>query len=304
MRPRFRSSNLVPAGFVVDHLDVGADRTDLIVRSGAAVTIRPDCRTPSRRIQSRYQRRAADLPLGGRRGEFQVRPALRRAAPRGAGSALFLRRRGVARAFQLGHALVDGGAAGGMRSARSKGGAKRPAERPAMRPGRGPEQQAVRFDHQLPAALRSVPCTHRGRTAVEEVQPRRVALGAGSCASAAQIRSVSSRVSQTVDVPKPCCSARSISRERRAARAVRRAAGAEAVKGWDSTRLIHRNRLTDAESRRRRAQAENAASHRPARPTETRVGEDPARQGRPDHRGAADRGERLAAAAGGPPGRS
>jgi transposase len=32
----------------------------------------PDCRVPSRRIQSRYQRRAADLPLGGRRVELQV----------------------------------------------------------------------------------------------------------------------------------------------------------------------------------------------------------------------------------------
>lgn len=72
MRPRFRSSNLVPTGFVVDHLDVGADQTDLVVRSGAAVTNCPDCRTPSRRIQSRYQRRAADLPLGGRRVELQV----------------------------------------------------------------------------------------------------------------------------------------------------------------------------------------------------------------------------------------
>ena len=72
MRPRFRSSSLVPAGFVVDHLDVGADRIDLVVRSGAALATCPDCRSPSCRIQSRYQRRAADLPLGGRRVELQV----------------------------------------------------------------------------------------------------------------------------------------------------------------------------------------------------------------------------------------
>lgn len=36
------------------------------------MTIRPDCRTQSRRIQSRYQRRAADLTLGGRRVELHV----------------------------------------------------------------------------------------------------------------------------------------------------------------------------------------------------------------------------------------
>lgn len=65
MRPRFRSSSLVPAGFVVDHLDSDADRVGLVVRSGAAVATCPDCGTPSRRHQSRYRRRAADLPLGG-----------------------------------------------------------------------------------------------------------------------------------------------------------------------------------------------------------------------------------------------
>ncbi|CAO4152887.1 ISL3 family transposase ISMex24 [Methylorubrum aminovorans] len=72
MRARFRPSNLVPAGFVVDHRSVGADRIDMFVRSGAAVATCPDCRTPSRRIHSRYQRRATDLPLGGRRVELRV----------------------------------------------------------------------------------------------------------------------------------------------------------------------------------------------------------------------------------------
>ncbi|WHQ70535.1 ISL3-like element ISMex24 family transposase [Methylorubrum extorquens] len=72
MRPRFRSSSLVPAGFVVDHLDSDADRVGLVVRSGAAVANCPDCGTPSRRLQSRYRRRAADLPLGGRRVELRV----------------------------------------------------------------------------------------------------------------------------------------------------------------------------------------------------------------------------------------
>jgi len=72
MRPHFRSSSLVPTGFIVDHLDVGTDRIGLVVRWGAVMTACPNCRTPSRRIQSRYRRRAADLPLGGRRVELQV----------------------------------------------------------------------------------------------------------------------------------------------------------------------------------------------------------------------------------------
>ncbi len=72
MRPRFRPSSLVPTGLIGDHLDVGADRIGLVVRSGAAVTACPNCRTPSRRSQSRYRRRAAGLPLGGRRVEPQV----------------------------------------------------------------------------------------------------------------------------------------------------------------------------------------------------------------------------------------
>ncbi len=72
MRPRFRSSSLVPVGFVVDHHEVDGDRIGLVVRSRAAETPCPDCRVPSRRIQSRYRRGAADLPLGGRRVELQV----------------------------------------------------------------------------------------------------------------------------------------------------------------------------------------------------------------------------------------
>jgi hypothetical protein len=72
MRPRFRPSSLVPAGLVVDHLHVGTDWISLVVRSGSTTATCPDCRTSSRRIQSRYQRRAADLPLGGRRVELQV----------------------------------------------------------------------------------------------------------------------------------------------------------------------------------------------------------------------------------------
>lgn len=69
MRARFRSSSLVPAGFVVDHLDVSTDRISLVVRSEAAMATCPDCRTTSRRIQSLFAERFPDavLPTFARR---------------------------------------------------------------------------------------------------------------------------------------------------------------------------------------------------------------------------------------------
>ena len=53
MRPRFRTSSLVPTGFIADHHDMDADRIGLVVRLRAAKTLCSDCRVPSRRIQSR-----------------------------------------------------------------------------------------------------------------------------------------------------------------------------------------------------------------------------------------------------------
>ena len=72
MPQRFRSSSLVPPGFVVQHLDIGPDRVGVVVRSGAAAAACPSCAFVSHRVQSSYRRRAADLPLGGRRVELQV----------------------------------------------------------------------------------------------------------------------------------------------------------------------------------------------------------------------------------------
>ena len=57
-----KPSQLVPDGFLVDHLDIGADQISLIARSAAASARCPSCATPSCRVQSRYRRRAADLP--------------------------------------------------------------------------------------------------------------------------------------------------------------------------------------------------------------------------------------------------
>ena len=67
-----KPSKLVPDGFVVDHLDIDTDRIGLTVRSPAVAACCPSCAAPSRRVQSRYQRRAADLPLGGRRVDITI----------------------------------------------------------------------------------------------------------------------------------------------------------------------------------------------------------------------------------------
>ncbi len=72
MRRSLKPSQLVPDGFLVDHFDMGADRISLVVRSAAGSARCPSCATPSCRVQSRYRRRAADLPLGGRRVDIQV----------------------------------------------------------------------------------------------------------------------------------------------------------------------------------------------------------------------------------------
>ncbi len=72
MRPRFRSSTLVPPGLVIERVDVGEDRIGLVTRSNATMAACPSCATAARRVHSRYRRRVADLPLAGRRIELQV----------------------------------------------------------------------------------------------------------------------------------------------------------------------------------------------------------------------------------------
>ncbi len=66
------SSRLVPRGFVVERFDIIADRVTAIVRSAQAQARCPCCGAVSRRVQSRYRRRASDLPIAGRRVELTV----------------------------------------------------------------------------------------------------------------------------------------------------------------------------------------------------------------------------------------
>ena len=72
MKQRFRPASLVPSGLMVDEIAIEGDR--VVVRARAAVSAGPcpDCGAISRRIQSRYFRRAKDLPLSGRRVELQI----------------------------------------------------------------------------------------------------------------------------------------------------------------------------------------------------------------------------------------
>lgn len=72
MKQRFRPASLVPSGLMVDEIAIEGDR--VVVRARAAVSAGPcpDCGAISQRIQSRYFRRAKDLPLSGRRVELQI----------------------------------------------------------------------------------------------------------------------------------------------------------------------------------------------------------------------------------------
>jgi len=72
MHQRLCLSSLVPIGFVVEHSLVEPDRVTLGVRSVVSGCACPACGKLSSRVQSRYWRRAADLPLCGKRVELKV----------------------------------------------------------------------------------------------------------------------------------------------------------------------------------------------------------------------------------------
>ena len=72
MERRFGSTRLAPAGLVVEHAEIDTDCVFLDVRASAVSAMCPCCGTCSRRIQSRYLRQAADLPIAGRRVVLRV----------------------------------------------------------------------------------------------------------------------------------------------------------------------------------------------------------------------------------------
>ena len=72
MKDGFSSSRLVPRSFVVERFEQGDEGIAITVRAMAATARCPDCGAGSRRVQSRYCRQAADLPIAGRRVDLSV----------------------------------------------------------------------------------------------------------------------------------------------------------------------------------------------------------------------------------------
>lgn len=72
MHHRFQRASLAPDGFAVDAVKVVAESVQILLRSRRSSGTCPGCGRQSRRVQSRYVRRPADLPLGGRRVELTV----------------------------------------------------------------------------------------------------------------------------------------------------------------------------------------------------------------------------------------
>jgi transposase len=66
MQQALRRSSLVPAGFVVESAFYEADKAVIAVRASTNFGLCPSCGTVSKRVHSRYWRRATDLPLSGR----------------------------------------------------------------------------------------------------------------------------------------------------------------------------------------------------------------------------------------------
>jgi len=72
MQQALQRSNLVPSGFVVESAYFEGDKAVIVVRASRSVGLCPSCGTVSRRVHSRYRRRATDLPLSGRIVELMV----------------------------------------------------------------------------------------------------------------------------------------------------------------------------------------------------------------------------------------
>ena len=72
MGQQFQRASLAPDGFAVDGVTVEGARVRIRLRSLQPFSDCPDCGRRSRRIQSRYLRRPADLPLAGRQVELIV----------------------------------------------------------------------------------------------------------------------------------------------------------------------------------------------------------------------------------------
>ena len=67
MQHRFQRTGLALDGFLVVSVEITGESVQILLRSRSPSGLCPSCGRPSRRVQSRYLRRPADLPLCGRR---------------------------------------------------------------------------------------------------------------------------------------------------------------------------------------------------------------------------------------------
>jgi len=72
MGHRLPHASLAPFGFAVEAVEIVGECVQIRLRSRNPSAVCPACGRASRRIQSRYERRPADLPLSGRRVELTV----------------------------------------------------------------------------------------------------------------------------------------------------------------------------------------------------------------------------------------
>src|ERR1700681_873824 len=61
-----RFSSLIPSGLVVESIMQTEEGIVVTARAGTQVAMCPLCRSPSRRVHSRYVRQVSDLPCSGR----------------------------------------------------------------------------------------------------------------------------------------------------------------------------------------------------------------------------------------------
>ena len=72
MQPSFRISSLIPRGFAVESVSCTERKIVVTARAKTHIAGCPACRSPSRRIHSRYVLQVSDLPCAGRMVQLHI----------------------------------------------------------------------------------------------------------------------------------------------------------------------------------------------------------------------------------------
>ena len=72
MQPSFWISSLIPRGFAVESVSRTEKKIIVTARAETRIAACPACRSPSRRIHSRYVRQVSDLPCAGREVQLHI----------------------------------------------------------------------------------------------------------------------------------------------------------------------------------------------------------------------------------------